>query len=215
MMPEIRLLLVDDHESDRDLASLVLSGEFDRVDIEAHLQTGAQVVDDVVELARAGVGDRPVTVAAEVGADVPAVGTEAIIREHKLRHTFPKKVLDEVWTEDHIKSFLNVRPHDGTDEDFHMLLKAYQSMRERVGDAVVGVDIDKDRVDGLRAAGNNVVRGSVTDPDFWERLRRTGAGDVQVVMLAMPEQFRHTPSALRAYGDSQDWPYFATRVARG
>ncbi len=41
-----------------------------------------------------------------------------------------QKVLDEVWTEDHIRSFLDVRPHDGSDEDFHMLLKAYQSMRE-------------------------------------------------------------------------------------
>tara|TARA_R110001599_G_scaffold65838_2_gene185951 strand:+ start:203636 stop:203926 length:291 start_codon:yes stop_codon:yes gene_type:complete len=39
------------------------------------------------------------------------------------------KVLDEVWTEDHVKSFLSVRPHDGSDENFHMLLKAYQSMR--------------------------------------------------------------------------------------
>ena len=39
------------------------------------------------------------------------------------------KVLDEVWTPEHVKSFLNVRPHDNTDEDFHMLLKAYQSMR--------------------------------------------------------------------------------------
>ncbi len=40
-----------------------------------------------------------------------------------------EKVLDEVWTEDHIRTFLSVRPHDGSDEDFHMLLKAYQSMR--------------------------------------------------------------------------------------
>jgi hypothetical protein len=40
-----------------------------------------------------------------------------------------EKVLDEVWTEDHVKSFLDVRPHDGTDENFHMLLKAYQCMR--------------------------------------------------------------------------------------
>jgi hypothetical protein len=39
------------------------------------------------------------------------------------------KVLDEVWTPEHVKSFLSVRPHDNTDEDFHMLLKAYQSMR--------------------------------------------------------------------------------------
>ena len=40
-----------------------------------------------------------------------------------------EKVVDEVWTEEHVKSFLNVKPHDGSDEDFHMLLKAYQSMR--------------------------------------------------------------------------------------
>ena len=40
-----------------------------------------------------------------------------------------EKVLDEVWTEDHVRSFLDVRPHDGSDENFHMLLKAYQSMR--------------------------------------------------------------------------------------
>ncbi len=40
-----------------------------------------------------------------------------------------KTVLDEVWTEDHVKSFLNVKSHDGSAEDFHMLLKAYQSMR--------------------------------------------------------------------------------------
>jgi hypothetical protein len=40
-----------------------------------------------------------------------------------------QKVLDEVWTEDHVRSFLDVRSHDGSDDDFHMLLKAYQSMR--------------------------------------------------------------------------------------
>jgi len=39
------------------------------------------------------------------------------------------KVIDDVWTEDHVRSFLTVRPHDNSDEDFHMLLKAYQSMR--------------------------------------------------------------------------------------
>lgn len=40
-----------------------------------------------------------------------------------------KKVVDEVWTEEHVRSYLNVRPHDGSAEDFHMLLKAYRSMR--------------------------------------------------------------------------------------
>ncbi len=40
-----------------------------------------------------------------------------------------EKVLDEVWTEDHVRSFLDFRPSDGSDENFHMLLKAYRSMR--------------------------------------------------------------------------------------
>lgn len=40
-----------------------------------------------------------------------------------------EKVLDEVWTPEHVRSFLDIRPSDGTDEDFFMLLKAYQSMR--------------------------------------------------------------------------------------
>ena len=40
-----------------------------------------------------------------------------------------EKVLDEVWTEDHVRSFLDFRPYDGSDPDFHALLKAYQSMR--------------------------------------------------------------------------------------
>jgi len=40
-----------------------------------------------------------------------------------------EKVIDEVWTEDHVRSFLQVHAHDGSDTDFHMLLKAYQSMR--------------------------------------------------------------------------------------
>ena len=40
-----------------------------------------------------------------------------------------EKVVDEVWTDGRVKSFLDVRPHDEVEEDFHMLLKAYQSMR--------------------------------------------------------------------------------------
>lgn len=48
------------------------------------------------------------------------------------------KVLDDVWTQDHIKSFLSVRPHDGSDEDFHMLHKAYQSMRAADFEVFVG-----------------------------------------------------------------------------
>ena len=49
-----------------------------------------------------------------------------------------EKVLDEVWTEEHVKSFLQVRPHDGSDENFYMLLKAYQSMRAADFELFVG-----------------------------------------------------------------------------
>lgn len=40
-----------------------------------------------------------------------------------------QKVLDEVWTEARVRDFLNVKPANGVNADFHVLLKAYQSMR--------------------------------------------------------------------------------------
>ncbi len=40
-----------------------------------------------------------------------------------------EKVLDEVWTDQRVKDFLSVKSYDEVAEDFHMLLKAYQSMR--------------------------------------------------------------------------------------
>lgn len=40
-----------------------------------------------------------------------------------------EKVLDEVWTTEHIKSFLDILPPDGLDRDFHALNTAYKSMR--------------------------------------------------------------------------------------
>ncbi|HDY82374.1 MAG TPA: hypothetical protein ENH48_05395 [Halieaceae bacterium] len=56
-----------------------------------------------------------------------------------------EKVLDEVWTEDHVKSFLDVRPHDGWDENFYMLLKAYRSMRASDFELFVGVFCGENR----------------------------------------------------------------------
>jgi hypothetical protein len=40
-----------------------------------------------------------------------------------------EKVLDEVWTEERVKSFLDLEPYGDVSADFHMLFKAYQSMR--------------------------------------------------------------------------------------
>jgi len=56
-----------------------------------------------------------------------------------------KQVIDEVWTEDHVRSFLNVRSYDGTDDNFHMLLKAYQSMRPSDFELFVGFFLEEGR----------------------------------------------------------------------
>lgn len=40
-----------------------------------------------------------------------------------------EKVLDEVWTEDRIRSFLDLLPPAGMNADFHVLYSAYKSMR--------------------------------------------------------------------------------------
>ena len=64
-----------------------------------------------------------------------------------------EKVLDEVWTEEHVRSFLSVRPHDGSDEDFHMLLKAYQSMRAGDFELFVGMFVGENR--NLDASGKD------------------------------------------------------------
>lgn len=62
-----------------------------------------------------------------------------------------EKVLDEVWTLDHVKSFLRVRSHDDTSEDFHMLHKAYQSMRASDFELFVGFFLEEGR--DLKATG--------------------------------------------------------------
>ncbi len=40
-----------------------------------------------------------------------------------------EKILDEVWTEDRVKDFLNIQPPEGVNADFHALKSAYTSMR--------------------------------------------------------------------------------------
>ncbi|MGK0499864.1 MAG: hypothetical protein ACJAYG_001509 [Oceanicoccus sp.] len=40
-----------------------------------------------------------------------------------------EKVLDEVWTEQRVKDFLDMQPAAGIGADYHVLLKAYQAMR--------------------------------------------------------------------------------------
>jgi len=90
-----------------------------------------------------------------------------------------EKVLDEVWTEDHVKSFLNVRSHDDTEEDFHMLLKAYQSMRAEDFELFVGFFLSENR--NINATGLdgrtvlNIVGEHRLGAEYAEILTKNGA----------------------------------------
>ncbi|MHC4421477.1 MAG: cation:proton antiporter domain-containing protein [Planctomycetota bacterium] len=61
---------------------------------------------------------------------------------------------------------------------------AYEAMRQRFADAVVGVDFDAAEVARQQAAGRNVVHGDATDVGFWQRL---DPARIRLVMLAMPD----------------------------
>ena len=63
---------------------------------------------------------------------------------------------------------------------------AYDHIRRQLGDVVLGVDIDEQRVQTLRESGRRVMCGSATDPDHWERVR-LDARKVKLILLAMPK----------------------------
>jgi predicted Kef-type K+ transport protein len=71
---------------------------------------------------------------------------------------------------------------------------AYDSLRERMGDKVLGVDFQRDTVDRLRASGRQVIHGSATDPDFWERVD-LACNRIRLIMLAMPNVQENTYAA--------------------
>lgn len=50
-----------------------------------------------------------------------------------------QKVIDDVWTEDHIRTYLAFDAPEGVNRDFHRLQKAYQSMREEDFETFVGM----------------------------------------------------------------------------
>jgi hypothetical protein len=69
-----------------------------------------------------------------------------------------EKVLDEVWTEARVESFLHVEPPAGVDRDFHRLHKAYQSMRADNFDSFVAMFIaDNGNINATNPEGETVL----------------------------------------------------------
>lgn len=63
---------------------------------------------------------------------------------------------------------------------------AYDEMRRRYGDIVIGVDFNGDKVEKHKQQGRNVVYGDAGDSDFWKRTDPS-TSKVTLVMLALPD----------------------------
>ncbi len=63
---------------------------------------------------------------------------------------------------------------------------AYDTIRQRMGDTVLGVDIDSDTVKDLKHSGRRVIQGSAMDIDFWDRIN-LDQHSVRLILLAMPK----------------------------
>jgi glutathione-regulated potassium-efflux system ancillary protein KefC len=88
---------------------------------------------------------------------------------------------------------------------------AYDFMRQRHDDKVIGIDFDSERVREHQKAGRNVIQGDPTDSDFWERAE-TENRQVALIMLAMPSQTEtvEVVSQLKA----KNLPGLITAIAR-
>ena len=90
-----------------------------------------------------------------------------------------EKVLDEVWTEERVRSFLEVRSYDDVEEDFHMLLKAYQSMRAEDFSKFVKMFVEDGRsLDSTDPRGRTVlsiVQKHRRSGEYADILRKAGA----------------------------------------
>ena len=90
------------------------------------------------------------------------------------------KVIDEVWTDDRVRSFLEVRSYDEVEADFHMLLKAYRSMRDSDFEKFVGYYLEQGHdINARNPAGQSVldiVREHRRSEAYADILERAGAG---------------------------------------
>jgi len=62
---------------------------------------------------------------------------------------------------------------------------AYDFLRERLGDVVLGVDRDEAALALHRAQGRNVILGDATDYDFWSRAQTQGK--IRLALLTFPD----------------------------
>lgn len=64
---------------------------------------------------------------------------------------------------------------------------AFDNLRNRLGDVVVGIDQEPETIKEHIAAGRRAILGSATDPDFWRRVNMD-YDKLKLIMLTMPSQ---------------------------
>ena len=64
---------------------------------------------------------------------------------------------------------------------------AYDDMREKYGEVVIGIDFNFEVVEKHRQTGRNVIVGDAADFDFWERAVSSTREKIRMVILAMPQ----------------------------
>jgi hypothetical protein len=88
-------------------------------------------------------------------------------------------VVDEVWTEARIRDFLDVKPAEAVEADFHALLKAYQQMRADDFAKFVALFIEQGRnINARNPQGRTVlsyVREHTKSVEYAQTLEQHGA----------------------------------------
>jgi hypothetical protein len=77
---------------------------------------------------------------------------------------------------------------------------AYDYLRSKWGEVVLGIDIDEDCVERHRKAGRNIVHGDATDADFWVRAERSGRVKLALLAFADHEENMAVASLLQEQG---------------
>ncbi len=62
---------------------------------------------------------------------------------------------------------------------------AYDTLQQHMSQPILAVDQDERVVTAHQNAGRRVIRGSATDPDFWDRMRLDN-GKTEIILLALP-----------------------------
>ena len=99
---------------------------------------------------------------------------EKSVRKDKLQ------VIDEVWTEQRVRDFLDVKPVEEVEADFHMLMKAYTAMRLDDFELFIGFFLEEGRDINARDPQGRTALSYIKEhrksAAYAEALERQGAG---------------------------------------